>query len=354
MKRAAIIVLICVLALSSCGAARKTADDYLFAEAGGVLYKYNLSTFVCSPLCDDPLCSHDTPSCKYNEVGESLFAYEGNIIFFRGKECVSYDPKNASDHTLFTAKGEVFSPAVFEDHLFFNTLSYDFSPGAEHSARVDLFRYDFGKSDPIQLNDEELYDIQDIISCNKEKVIWNDTGLGRIYTTDTDYNSREESNEEYYGMFSGGKAYKMRVASVSPVSFDLISQKDEKPVIKGFAAVHCFDNAIVAVYNSDFPEIVGRAPDGMGGYDEVKYNLSNDIYVFDPDGGNKRLLCTIPEGLYISSIANVPTLISGDVFGIQLIDYSVNASGIIESSAVSPTVAIVDLSTGELRITEGK
>ena len=207
------------------------------------------------------------------------------------------------------------------------------------------------------MNVEKLYDMQRIQGIDDDRIVWYDNGLQLLYTTNYDYNERNSLNEEYYGIIAGGKSYRLKVASSSPISFDLYGHQngEDVTVLHGIVSIKGYHDSLIATYNSKDGKYIGQAIKDDGSLMDVIEYQGNDLYAYDSDGNNERKLCSIPDDYIIYSLAPTKiTLSNGDYIGVQLKEYEFDAKGYVIGYKASTNIAIINVNTGICVITKGK
>ena len=361
MKTKSLSILMAVILLSgallSCHTEKLDykAGKYLFAYSDGNIYKYNTETGFGSALCSDPLCSHNTKSCPFYGVGEDVFQYGDRIIFFKDSQLMQYDLISSKISVLNNAPGIIYRPFVYENYIFFNSVSFDFSQDAENNMTIDLFRYDLDIGTLLQLNDDNLYDLQVVEGVKNGRMIWYDDGLQSMYSTDMDYCNKVLFNEDFYGITAGYQSYRLEVSNTTPLSFNLfnIVEGRKNIVLYDIVSVKGYGDNLLFTYNNEQGRYIGKAKNENNDIVEIFDYQSNDIYISDEYGNNKKILCTLPSDYIIFSLAPTKkTLSSGMIIGVQLKEYEFDDSGFIIGYKASKSIAMVDIETGMVRISE--
>lgn len=367
---ALLITLACVLTSScaaSCANGGNGGDEnaasgnyiYMFAVVDGVAYKYNIKTGFASTMCDDPLCRHDSGECPFYGVGEDFFNCGGSVYYSVGGSLCRYDTGTGERHRLFDADGIIAEMEMADGIVYYNAVAFDYAPDAERPVSVDIYSYDTETGKTEKLNDESLYDTQRLYSADGGELVWCDNGLGNMYVTDEHYKNRRELDGEYYGITAGSRSYSLEVSSTSPVSFDVCAAGPESgekyTVLHDTASVRGYKECLLATYNSDEGKYIGVAVDGDGGERDIYEYLNGDIYIYDENGENGRLLCSLPDGCIIESLAQKKdTMESGDYIGVFLREYTFDGDGRIINISRSKDIAIVNVKTGEYIITKSR
>ena len=364
MKKILIAIIVCVLLLASTSCAPHETDqapinqnDYLFAVSNNTVYKYNIKSGIASPLCGDPLCKHSNDRCPFYGVGEEIFKLNNTIVYDKENKILKYDLSTNKSEVAYTAEGNIYYPYLIEDSIYFNTVTFDYSPDANHPTSVDLLCFSFSNNNVKSLNGEKLYDMQRIQGIDGDRIVWYDNGLQLLYTTNYDYNERTSLNEEYYGIIAGGKSYRLKVASTSPISFDLYGHQNGEDVtaLHGIVSIKGYHDLLIATYNSKDGKYIGQAIKDDGSLMDVIEYQGNELYVYDSDGNNERKLCSIPDDYIIYSLAPTKiTMSNGDYIGVQLKEYEFDAKGYVIGYKAATNIAIINVNTGICVITKGK
>lgn len=364
MKKFLIATIACIVLTVSASCSSQKPDnmplnqnDYLFAVSNNTVYKYNIESGICSPLCGDPLCKHNNDSCPFYGVGEEIFKLDHMIIYYEGNKILKYDLDTNEWEVVYTADGNIYYPYLVDDSIYFNTVTFDFSPDADHSTSVELFCFCFSNNEAKHLNNEKIYDMQRIQGVDGEKIVWYDNGLQSLYTTNYDYSEKISLNEEYFGIIAGSNSYRLKIASSSPISFDLYRNQDGKEVtaLHDIVSIKGYRDLLIATYNDKEGKYIGKAEKDDGSFTDIIEYQSNDLYVYDSNGGNERKLCSIPDDYIIYSLAPTKiTLSNGDYIGVQLKEYEFDAKGYVIGYRVSVNIAIINVVTGTCVISKGK
>ena len=360
MKRfiSIIVLTVVVFALSSCsGTKTDNSKEYLFSVSDGVLYKYNVHTGYRTTVCNDPLCKHDENSnCMFYDIGEEVFWYKNTVLYYKENTLYQYNPEKQSAELLYEAGGNILYMYLTNNLLFFDSVVFDYSPDADHPVSVDIIRYDLSKASAEKLNKDTLYDIQCIDLVVDDRLIWHDSGIQNMYSTDLDYGSRETIDYDYYGILAGNRSYKLELSSTSPLSFNLVFENNgqKEIALKDIVSVKGYDNSLIVTYNRKENKYIGKALDENGKEIEIYEYQSNDLYIYDQNGENGKLLCRIPDDKIIYSFnTTYSTLDSGDYIGVLLKEYEFGNNGFITDYKVCKDIAIVNIKTGEVTISKG-
>ena len=357
MKKWLLILVFCMTLtiVSSCGEKpEKASGKYLFSVPDRVMYKYNVETGTRTPVCSDPLCKHDAESsCPFYGVGETVFQYGEKVVYYKDNELCEYNPADQSSKVLFRAKGNIFELNLIGNVVYFNSLLYDFSPDAEHPVSVDIIGFDLKSNTAKTLNNEPLYDIQRLDGERDGRLIWNDDGTHQVYSTDTEYRSREEYDELYCGIIAGSRSYRLELSKTEPLSFNVVGFEDGEKItaLKDIALVKGYRDCLIATYNNSEGKYIGKYIDADGSEIQVHEYHSNNIFIYDQNGNNGKLLCVIPDDMIIYSFS--PSLELDDKIGVLLKKYEYDESGMISGFRADDDIAIIDLNTGEVKVTRG-
>ncbi|MEA4831245.1 MAG: hypothetical protein VB118_01355 [Oscillospiraceae bacterium] len=362
MKKVFSLTLLYVLMMSicfsfmSCSSEQKyiksgNSNDYLYAKPNDVIYKYNIENGYAVPLCEDPLCKHDSDSCPFYGASDEIYKHDDYIIYFKGNEINKYNIANGKVETLLSAEGKIYYPYMIDDRIYYNAVNFNYKPDAEHTSIVNLYYYDMKTFLSVKLNDSELYDMQHIDGLEDGKLLWYDDGLQTEYTTDLEYKNVSDYNEDYCGIVAGEAKYRLEVTGVKPMSFNLYNMSDDGTkniAVRDVVSVKGYNGFLLVTHNRTEPKLIGQEKTDDGKIQDIYEYQSNKIYKYTSDGKSRVLLCTLPDGYYIYSLSSAAkTLYSGNYIGILLKGYNFDSQGYVTGYHVLNNIAIINIETGK-------
>lgn len=361
------IILLTVLSPCSKEKEKENADEasagggYLYGLAEGTVYKYNIETGYAAPLCSDPLCTHDNMSCPFYGVdNEMLFTDDGDIVYIRNAALMLYDVSEASSDTLFSSDGVdviysgIYHPYIANGYVFFNTFAYS-DYGESDEVIINIYRCCLETKETVKLNDEELYDFQRILFSDNEIILW-ESDID-AYTTDYDYViiEAEIDRNKIGGIIAGDFSYRLKIDSSKNgrYDFDLQNAETGETTLPGVTMVLGYKENLIVCYNADEDEAryIGADDTGVKFYEY----LSNVIYIYDSDGENGRILCSIPDEYIIYTFNTVTkTLMSENYIGVKLKEYEFDDDGYVTGYDYAVDIIIINIETGEYKVTVSK
>ncbi len=392
MKRFIIILLFLAVLLVSCNTTHRETDvvdqkenpytkDYIYTLFGGTLYKINVQSGNASPMCPDPLCSHDSDNCPFytvSETGDGIVFTEQYAYYLCGQsnpggfsngnnQLRRFDMKNGSYKVLYRADNGTLTNMIFGDNYVFMNLQ-TINDG-KHGYQI--LRYHLKTDKAVSLTKEPTSDCPRPLEYNDERVIWENAD-GTLFSTDIDYQNKKEETDYYDSTHSNGNyQYKLSYTgeyadnkypgnsmSIHELSYINIQTNEEKVLFKtSFTPIIYHDSIIYCKYSPIYiGEIKGDESDTGSSYPQYD-SFGGKIYICNADGTGERLLCDIMSEqnlyelpFYTDSILG--KMGDGEWVGKWIKRYRKTEDGFIER--ISNAILLINIVSGEYKICEVK
>ena len=398
MKRFLFLVLSVLIAFPflSCGKDRidieQYAKNYIHINET-VPLRVNVKTAVATPLCPDPLCSHDSDNCPFYQANSAWMPVMGQYIYFLSG--YGYEKEHHYNYStrlcrfdLISGKREVlFEPedrtltslSAFGGYVYFNCVSFeeireaapDQAEGYSVSVKrsFHIYRYDPTKDAVECLSDEAYDNFHEAYAMRDDRIYWNSYSSALSdYSTDLDYKQlREESGEMVSGRMYNEYIYSLEnLDFISyPGNFPLYiyrlnrtnTDTGETAVVLdrfgGWPILH-EDNILFTKYNESL-DIVGYVVnDETGERNPVYDSWGSRYYICNADGSGERLLCDVRDVGYLLpayqlSVSN--DIAKGDhiiIRGLRHI-YEEGTDTILNQAY---DYLLINIKTGEVRVIE--
>ena len=302
------------------------------------VYKINVKTGSYTLLCDDPVCKHDSDECLASCItGQPVRL--GNLLYFirlagspDDRELLMYRKDLAGGKTdlLLRRKASEDEPRFSSNfcatgkYLYFFereipdgsavTLADDPAYDPLNHLKYEILRYDLGSGEMKLLGKaEDLlgYDSSanaQVLSFDDSTVKWS-TPNGYIVVTDYDLHmisSEQIKNEDR----SKGKTFpkfgRNYITDESThfgyVSLYLVDGGEQK-LLESDMGNYVFDEEAGKIYFTkyhDEPTVISTKEES-GYIRDIVDETCGEIYVMDPDGSDKHLLCKIEDDTYKGS-----------------------------------------------------
>ncbi len=361
------VLLLAVFLCISCAKDQETdinyTDNCIYAELNGIFYRFNTENGTASPLCPDPLCKHNDKSCPF-------FCMEANPVFIgqyvyylAGAEnpidLCRFDLKSGKYEKLYEAKnGTLSGMNVCGDYAYFNQNKLSENGNIEFV----LMKYDIKSKNVYTLSAEPQSVPQHLLSAGDGKLFWI-TAAGDHYSTDPDYNNRNDgdvgyaeklSNENYAFIVEftgeikgpeGGKLPAYRIQRKDKATGEISTVIDE---ICSFPLIYG-DSILYFKFQDTVPFLGYIYDESTSERIAVTDKNGGKLYICDLNGENERLLCDITDSgcafnFYVGVAGKSGT---GDFIGIELNTYEENGEYIKQGKSA---LLVVNIKTGDSKI----
>lgn len=337
--------------------------DYIIYNINDILMKINVHTGAATPLCPDPLCSHNSGDCLFfGTFPNKYYVISDNSIYFFHMEpqdetyyLISYNWSTGKITQLYDTKNVLYGIILMENYLIFSEVIYD--EKLEDGTLVtstNIYRLNINENnaDIEKLNQKPLKYSHRPAWKEGERICWTIDPTSEEYTTNVDYKDIQEYNYTSTGIMH----MKDYTDSEWYVEFDYKGSRSvvnkvnrntgERVYLDENAGTFFkYSNFIIYQKALDKETLVGTGIDGHKYYSYTE----NKLYSINFDGSDKKLLCDLGDENYfyyldLSSISE-PTY--NEYRLIALRDYKYNAEGKITSLEVK--YVVVNLITGEYK-----
>ena len=326
-NRAFVMILILMLSmmLSSCrddGPQPNSpaySDDYLYTYIDTTLYRISPYSESISPVCPDPLCSHNTQDCPFYACEE--FDFSGEYVYYlrdgnRKSESLwggcdrlcRYSLSSGKYEELYLAdKGTLVRLAVFDDKIYFTLNISEYDDG-NFSMKYIPFLYEITSGKVTQLlekeADEQYSEPITAYAFENGRVYWN--GNHENFSTDPYFRDKRTGDRSVsknrmmgdysYRLNNPGKIYKDEYVALPMLELYYTDKKTGKEtLIFPDLTVMPILYADKIIYSKVDPLYMGNEIDGETGKPKAAYSANgNKYYICDADGSNEKLLCTLP------------------------------------------------------------
>lgn len=352
-----------LLVLVSCNRIEETPDSasgkYLYSIYDSVLYKYNIETGFGIPVCTDPVCKHNSDSCAFWGLTGTVMQYKNDMYFTGDRTVYKYNGNTGTLDSIYSAEsGILYYPYIASEYMFFNIMNHVFDEN-EVSTQINIYRLSLTDNSVKKLNKDPLYSLCMTEKYENGSLYWYDVESFENFTTDINFENRKSSDGTKYGQHSKEYSYRFKLFSAQPFALTMIgksSERDEEfTVAENIVSAKVLENNIIALFNKSEPKYIGRVKTEDGKEKEVYDYQENSIYIMNCDGSDKKLLCTVPDTHRLYGLANSgDSLISYPYIGIQVENYIVDDNGYVSGKEISRDIVIVNIETGEYKITKSK
>lgn len=363
MIKKCFLLFLITLVLVSCDNTEYTeaskSDNYLYNIYDSVLYKYSIKTGYGIPVCPDPVCKHNSDSCAFWGLTSNVMYYDNAKYFTDDKTIYKYNSYTGQLDSIYKSEtGTLYYPYIASDYMFFNVINYKVD-NDEVNTQIDIYRISLVDYSVLKLNKTPLYSFYMVEKYEKNTLYWYGIESFETFTTDISFENRQAYSGIDYGQHSGEYSYRFTIYSSSPMALTMIGKSSEQDyefiVAENVVSAKALENNIIVVFNSAEPKFIGKYIKEDGSEGEIYDYQDNSIYIVNRDGSNKKLLCTIPETHRLYNLANSgANLISYPYIGIQVQNYIVDDNGYVLGKELSRDIVIVNVETGEYKITSSK
>ncbi len=384
MKKLFIIVLCSVLLLSAVSCKPSGGDTsgrggtfieeeyddkyiYLNRKWGDVITycKINTETGATTPVCPDPLCSHDGVECVFYGMGGSP-QFCGKYIFylsgqsdslFGGNTSVSrFDLESGKCKIIFECGEGVMEPNINAEgqYVQFGTSLYE-----DGETKYGLYLYDRASEKVRLMNEEVLYEMPSLSAVKDGRLYWRqDSGY---FSTDLDFKDRIEGDMLYaHGnvelVLSNTGEYRdympvQKLCVYDDVTGELKVIFEETPALP-----FKYRDKVFFFKFSDEEILLGEewGEDNSGNTVKKPVYLKHGgkLYVCDRDGSNQREILDIRgTGLNFGVACGIDGKGgAGDWVGVTLYSYDEQPDGTIKRG--DNRIMLVNIVTGESRLVE--
>lgn len=355
MKLKIKILIFCILSillLSSCNKNIDLNNNYFYQVCynnGNIIFlKYNIITGSATPVCNDPLCSHDSDECPFYGISYD-FAIDGQYIYYTkemiGKNntykysLIKYDMLNDSINILYESNDMLSQLFIFDDYLYFwNSIYVNGVLGA------NLIKYNLKSQNYISLTEtpSEYRELKYAIESGR--IYWIDIfNTGICFSTDPNYKDRKVSNLK--GQIYNGYAYIIESQNdknkiLTRVNIDTYKKKT---ICDDIAEFKIYFNKIFYLKYAENPKLIGSYEDGTEVYD--KYD--GKVYMMDLDGQNLKLLCSL-SGHFINtmSLSFYNNMAINNYIGIPINNFVFDENNYIVD-VINTDIAIINNQSGQ-------
>lgn len=200
--------------------------------------------------------------------------------------------------------------------------------------------------------------IQQAEAIVDNRILWYDQGKDYSYTTNYNYEDAEKYIGEYYGIGEGEHSYRLGITSTKPTAFHLYNTENNKKniVLDGIHSVRSYNNTLFVTKTNAEGRFIGKIQREDGSISDLYDYQGCEIYTYDNQGKNEKLLCKIPDEyiLYGLSSASNTSMTLGDYMGFFIKEYKIDSKGFVTDMIYSENIVIMNYSTGEYVITRSK
>lgn len=331
------------------------AEDYIIMTVENMvdpyLGKLNIRTGVLTPLCSDPVCSHDTTDCPMYCINPA-YKQKGNMIYYirtggfddefdrmglfsynlengKTEKLLGFDEKDADGFPVgfdLTDKYIMYYCDKIKEDAVFTVDEFGYSAPRLEDEYYEIWRLDLSTKETVRLGDTQSFKLPyadaGMLKYDSETVTW---GIGReIVVTDYDFNiiSVEDHNRETFAWQVGEYAYRSKkaadpdAASYGAKDYYLVdSSGEEKLIIENMLRMIMVDDKIVYMkYDKDKCRVVFSKEDIPDLKNEYVQYFNNEIYIMNADGSDAHLIGTVDDPYIDNSHAYIFTNISGTVY----------------------------------------
>jgi len=338
-------------------------DNCIYAELNGTFYRFNTENGTASPLCPDPLCKHNDKSCPFFCM-EANPVFVGQYVYYLAGaddpiDLCRFDLKSGKYEKLYEAKsGTLSGMNVCGDFAYFNQSRLNENGSVEFS----LMKYDINSKKAYTLTAEPQSVPQYLLEAVDGKLYWI-TAAGDHYSTDPDYNNRNDgdvgyaeklSNENYAFIVEptgeikgaeGGKLPAFRVLRRDKATGEISTVIDE---ICSFPLIYG-DSILYFKFQDTVPFLGYIYDESTSERIAVTDKNGGKLYICDLNGENERLLCDITDSgcTFNYSVGVAGKSGTGDFIGIELNTYEENGEYIKQGKSA---LLVVNIKTGDSKI----
>ncbi len=345
-------------------------DNYLYQKIDGVYCRINVDTGATSPLCPDPLCSHDNKDCPFYNMGGNPFFFGRYVYFQSGYSGESWFTGHTALRRFDLSTGE-YTDVYRTDGSYLNSnfhaagdyIQFCVETVKDNKTGFFIMLHDRKSGQTRQLNTEPTTVPHQLNTARDGRLYWS-THSGERYSTDKDYKDRRDGdiahsdpgNDENNALILDNLPYmKGEKETLLPVyRLSLYDYETEETRVifeetPGYPFL--YKDNIFYFKLQDSPPLLGYERDKDSNEKRPVYQKrGGKLYICNRDGSEERLLLDISGQMFcFAEITHMEGKVgAGDWIGVRLYSYEQQEDGTVKRA--DNRLMLVNIITGESKL----
>ncbi len=373
-----LLLITTVLSLSACHQDTVTGetdnddytDNYLYQVIDGIYCRINVDTGATSPLCPDPLCSHDNKDCPFYNMGGNPFFFGKYVYFQSGYSGEGWFVGHTALRRFDLSMGE-YTDVYRTDGSYLNSnfhaagdyIQFCVETVKDNKTGFFIMLHDRKSGQTRQLNIEPTTVPHHLNTVRDGRLYWS-TESGDNYSTNKDYENRRDgdiahsdptNNENdvlILDLLSDMKGIKYAQLPAYRMSLYEYATGEKKVVFEetpGFPFLYK-DKVFYFKFQESPPLIGYRYDESLSKQIPVYQKRGGKLYICNRDGSEERLLLDISgQMLCFAEITHMEGKVgAGDWIGVRLNSYEEQEDGTVKRAG--NRLMLVNIVTGESKL----
>ncbi|MCD7776168.1 MAG: hypothetical protein LUH54_02195 [Firmicutes bacterium] len=274
---------------------------FLYTIESGKLVRYDVVEHKEIVACPDPLCEHDTEDCPVSGISNFVHFTSDYIAYVKDgfadssyipyAEVYIYNLDSGVITTMLTGASQIYYPWISDDHehVFFCAAVYEWDNSGNSTGEIwSSYRYDI-ISGELEILDENLGQGYRIIDDTGSKLLWYTSEGASYFWTDYEFGNVEEYDypgDTVCGYYVYSDIQYTEHGDYYRTMYRKSIETGEVSLISDLVSEMRYDNR-------ESPSGIAYA--GFNYNEEYGYNAKSEIWYFDFDTMESRLLIDVKE-----------------------------------------------------------